>query len=120
MLYLPQNREVVIRVPRVSAEYASADTLRLVGTIDLTPIAVSVSLVAFSPLWLQLAVSLPNLTAGEYRYEVRSGARVVSRGLAIVERESRGDFSADFDNAFLKDSEIISYNEKEEYIQYVE
>lgn len=120
MLHLPKNKTTTLKVPLVSATSTDADTLRLVGTIDLTPIDVPVSVVATSAIWLAISVTIPSITAGEYRYELLNNGAVVSQGLAIVRVNYKGDFAIAFDNAFNKDNANIIYNEQEEYIQYAE
>lgn len=117
MLYIPQNRKVTIKVPRVSAEVATADTLHLRNTIDLSFISVGVEVVTVSELWLMLSVVLPPLQFGEYRYEVVSSGAIVSRGLAIV--KNIGDFSTAFNIDFYTDGlKVQQYNEQETYIQH--
>lgn len=118
MLYIPQNRKVTIKIPRVSAEVATADTLHLRSTIDLSLVAVAVEVIAVSELWLLVSVVLPPLQFGEYQYEVLSGGVVVSRGLAIV--QNKGDFSpSDFNIDFYTDNVLTKqYDEKETYIQH--
>lgn len=104
MLYIPQNKKATIKIPRVSAEVATADTMHLRSTIDWSLVSVAVEVVAVSELWLSVSVELPPLQFGEYRYEVLSGGIVVSQGLAIV----------------LKDENVSvkQYEGKETYIQH--
>lgn len=119
MLYIPRNRQVSLKVPRISAKYTIADTLRLVGTIDLTPIAIAVEVVSVSARYFTISATFPDLPllqGGEYRYELMNGGVVVSCGLAIV--ENRGDFSGAFSIAFKRDKTYGQYEYKEEYIQY--
>lgn len=119
MLYIPRNRQVTLKVPRISAKYTIADTLRLVGTIDLTPIAIAVEVVSVSARYFTISATFPDLPllqGGEYRYELMNGGVVVSCGLAIV--ENRGDFSGDFNIAFKRDKTYGQYEQAEHYIQY--
>lgn len=112
MLYIPNNRQISLKVPRISAKYTIADTLRLVGTIDLTPISIAVEVVSVSARYFTISATFPELQQGEYRYELFNGMEVVSSGLAIV--GDRGDFNNDFNN-----DKTYQQNEyKEEYFQY--
>lgn len=101
MIYL-NNHTTRIVLPRVSGQFASADTLRLTSKIDLTRKDVSAKVVEVTPLTIELSVTLPSLTRGEYRYELLDKDAVVSRGLAVVEMEN---------------NEYKQYGEQEEYIQ---
>lgn len=120
MLYIPRNRQISLKVPRISAKYTIADTLRLVGTIDLTPIAITVEVLSVSARYFTISVTFPELQQGEYRYELMNGREVVSSGLAIV--ENRGEFSNDFNIAFKRDRDKTyrQYEQAEEYYQYEE
>lgn len=102
MLYLSRNRRVTLKVPRLSASFAEADTLLLTSTIDLTTTEIAVDVVSLSPLYITVEIDIPQLQYGEYRYELRSGMETLSRGLAICEN----------------DNNEIEYGNKEEYIQY--
>lgn len=101
MLYLNHNTTRIV-LPRVSMQFASADSLRLTSTIDLSSKEVSVNVVDVTPITLEVSVTLPYMTRGEYRYEVLSNGAVVSRGLAVVEMEN---------------NEYKQYGEEEKYIQ---
>lgn len=116
MLYIPRNRQISLKVPRISAKYTIADTLRLVGTIDLTPIAIAVEVVSVSARYFTISATFPELQQGEYRYELMNGREVVSSGLAIV--ENKGDFNNDFNIDFLRDKTFAQNEYKEEYYQY--
>lgn len=116
MLYIPNNRQISLKVPRISAKYTIADTLRLVGTIDLTPIAIAVEIVSVSARYFTISVTFPELPQGEYRYELMNGKEIVSCGLAIV--ENKGDFNNDFNIDFLRDKTFAQNEYKEEYYQY--
>lgn len=116
MLYIPNNRQISLKVPRISAKYTIADTLHLTNTIDLTPIAIAVEVLLVSARYFTISVTFPELQQGEYRYELMNGREVVSCGLAIV--ENRGDFNNDFNIDFLRDKTFAQNEYKEEYYQY--
>ena len=118
MLYIPNNRAVTIKIPRISAKYAEANTLRLTNTIDHTPIEVEVVVMEVSALYYTISVTLPHLQSGEYRYELMQNKVCVSLGLAIV--EDRGEFNNDFNIAFKRNNTYGQNGYKEEYIQYHE
>lgn len=103
MIYLPNNRTTILNIPRLSTKYASADTLRLVSTIDLSPIRVPVEIWSVSKLYITVSANMPDLQVGEYQYELLHGENVVSYGLAIVYGNKENN---------------IAYGENEEYIQY--
>lgn len=121
MLYIPKNRQISLKVPRISAQYTIADTLRLTSTIDLLPITIAVEVLEVSARYFTISATFPDLSllqGGEYRYELMNGRAVVSSGLAIV--ENRGDFNNDFNIDFLKDAtKTYKQNEyQEQYYQY--
>ena len=101
MIYINDNTARIV-LPRVSKMSASADTLRLISTIDRKQIDVRAKVQSDTRLSLVVSVTLPKLDRGEYRYELLNKGEVVSRGLAMVEMEN---------------NEYKQYGEQEEYIQ---
>lgn len=103
MLYIPQNTRARITAPKVSAEVATATTLRLRSTIDLTDTEIAVEVVEVSPLWIAVDADIPVMQSGEYGYELRNGNEVVSRGVAVVQE---------------LENNAVEYEQEETYIQY--
>lgn len=121
MLYIPKNRQISLKIPRISAQYTIADTLLLTNTIDLTPITIAVEVLEMSARYFTVSATFPDLSllpGGEYRYKLMNGRVIVSSGLAIV--ENRGDFNNDFniDFQFLRENNFAQNEYQEQYYQY--
>lgn len=119
MLYIPKNRQISLKIPRISAQYTIADTLLLTNTIDLTLLTIAVEVLEMSARYFTVSATFPDLSllqGGEYRYKLMNGRVIVSSGLAIV--ENRGDFNNDFNIDFLSENNFAQNEYQEQYYQY--
>lgn len=103
MLYIPNNRQIELKIPRLSQKYDSAEVIQLKSTIDLTVTNVAVEVAEVSALYITIGAVIPNMQGGEYQYALMEGDNIVSSGLAIV---------AEIENDYTE------YEQEEEYIQY--
>lgn len=87
MIYLEQSTEPQnVKIPRNLMRVPGGDyVLSLENTFDRSRITVKPSCVATGALNYTVTVSLPDLLpAGEYSYELRRGAAVVSIGILTL------------------------------------
>lgn len=104
MIYVSNSGEQMLHIPRnISDMPNGAYRLTIRNTLDQKFYELPLSEVSETTLLINISTQLPEVSEGEYEYELYKGGRVISTGLLVV-----GKYIA----------EIKKYNPETNYTQY--